>query len=143
MIEFTKTSTRTSIGRVYSAIVNQARKVTLVLFFLALVMTVQPHSVDATTLSSLGSVSLERQAEGVIDKVTGKAETKLNQTKDMARKVNGKVTREMGRMDSRGEGMKNRANEAVDDSNNILDDLGDKIQSTADGIADSVKSLGK
>ena len=143
MIESTRISTRTSISNVCSAIVNQARKIAFVLFFLALVVTVQPHSVDATTLSSLGSVGLKHQAQGAIDKATGQAETKLSQTKGMARQVKGKVTRDIGRVESKAEGMKSKTDEAVNDGKNMLDDLGDKIQSTADGIADSVKGLGK
>ena len=140
MIEFNRTSTKTSLGQVYCTIVNQVRKLAFVLFFLALVMTVQPHSVDAATL---GSVGLKHQAEGVIDKATGKAETTLSKTKGMAREVKGNVTGNIGRVESKAEGMKNKADDVVDDGKNMLDDLGDKIQSTADGIADSVKGLGK
>lgn len=143
MIESTRTSTTMSIRNVYSAIVNQARKIAFVLLFLALVITVQPHSVDATTLSSLGSVGLKHQAQGAIDKATGKAETTLSQTKGMAREARGNVNGNIGRVESKAEGMKNKANDVVDDGKSMLDDLGDKIQSTADDIADSVKGLGK
>jgi hypothetical protein len=140
MIQFTRTSTTISIGKVCSAIVEQARKVAFILFFLALVMTVQPHSVDAATL---GSIGLKHQTEGAIDQVAGKAESKLGQTKGMARQAKGRVTRDIGRVESNAEGMKKKTDEVIDDSKNILDDLGGKIQSTANGIADSVKSLGK
>lgn len=139
MIEFTRTGIRSS----YSAIVNQARKIVFVLFFLALVLTIQPSSVSATTLSPLGSVGLKHQAQGAIDKATGKAETKLSQTKGMAREVKGNVTGNIGRVESKAEGLRNKTNDAVDDGKNMLDDLGDKIQSTANGIADSVKDLAK
>jgi uncharacterized protein YjbJ (UPF0337 family) len=139
MIEFT----RVSLGNVCSAIVNQARKIAFVLFFLALVMTIQPPSVNATTLSPLGSVGLKHQAQGAIDKATGKAETKLNQAKGMAREVKGNVTGNIGRVESKAEGLRNKTDDAVDDGKNMLDDLGDKIQSTANGIADSVKDLAK
>jgi uncharacterized protein YjbJ (UPF0337 family) len=140
MIEFTKTSTGISIREVCSAIVNQTRKVAFVLFFLALVITVQPHSVDAATL---GSVGLKHQAEGTIDQVAGKAESKLDQTKGMARQAQGKATRDIGRVESKAEGIKNKTDEVIDDGKNILDNLGDKIQSTASDIADSVKGLAK
>lgn len=140
MIEFTRTSTTISIREVCSAIVNQARQVAFVLFFLALVVTVQPHSVDAATL---GSIGLKHQAEGTMEQIAGKAESKLGETKGMARQVQGKATRDIGRVESNAEGMRNNADEAIDDGKNILDDLGDKIQSTANEIADSVKGLGK
>lgn len=139
MMEFTKTSLR-NVG---SAIVSQIRKTAFILFFLALVLTVQPHSSDATTLSSLGSVGLKHQAEGAIDKATGRAETTLSRTKGMAREARGNVTGNIGRVESNAEGMKNRADDVIDDGKNMLDDIGDKIQSTADDIADSVKGLGK
>ena len=143
MIEFNRTSTKTSLGQVYCTIVNQVRKIAFILFFLALVVTVQPHSVDATTLSSVGSVGLKHQAQGAMDKATGKAETTLIKTKGMAREAKGNVTGNIGRAESNAERMKKNADGVVDDGKNMLDDLGDKIQSTADGIADSVKGLGK
>ena len=143
MIEFTTASMKTSIAsveRVFSTIANQVRRITVVLLFLALVMTIQPHSVNAATL---GSVGLKHQAQGAIDKATGMAETTLSKTKGMAREVKGNVTGNIGRVESKVEGMKNKASDVVDDSKSMLDDLGDKIQSTADSIADSVKGLGK
>lgn len=140
MIEFTRTSTTISIREVYSAIVNQARQVAFVLFFLALVITVQPHSVDAATL---GSIGLKHQAEGTVEQIVGKAESKLGETKGMARQVQGKATRDIGRVESNAEGMKKKTGEVIDDSKNMLDNLGDKIQSTANDIADSVKGLAK
>lgn len=143
MIEFTRTSTRVSIAKACSAIVNQVRKTALVLFFLALVMTVQPHPVDAATLSSLASVGIRSQAQGAMDQATGKAEAKLSQTKGLARQAKGTVTRDIGRMESKAEAMKRSTDGAVDDGKNMLDDLGGKIQSTANEIADSVKGLGK
>ena len=139
MIEFTRTGIRSA----YSAIVNQVRKIAFILFFLALVVTVQPHSVDATTLSSVGSVGLKHQAQGAMDKATGKAETTLSKTKGMAREAKGNVTGNIGRVESKAEGLRNKTDDAVDDGKNMLDDLGDKIQSTANGIADSVKDLAK
>lgn len=143
MIEFTRTSTRTSIAKVCSTIVNQARKIAFVLFLLALVVTVQPHSVDATTLSSLASIGIRSQAQGAMDQAAGKAEAKLSQTKGMARQARGTVTRDIGRMESKAEAMKRKTDGAVDDGKNMLDDLGGKIQSTANEISDSVKGLGK
>ncbi len=140
MIEFTRASTTISIREMCSAIVNQVRQVTFVLFFLALVITVQPHSVDAATL---GSVGVKHQTEGAIDQVAGKAESKLGQVKGMARQAQGKVTRDIGRVESNAEGMKGKTNEVIDEGKNMLDDLGDKIQSKANDIADSVKGLAK
>ncbi len=132
--------TRRSITTMCSTIVNQVRKAAFVLFVLALVITVQPHPVEASTL---GAVGFGRQAEGAIDEAVGKAESKMGQTKGMARQVKGKVTRDIGRVESEAEAMKKKTGDAVDDGKNALDDLGDKIQSKASEIADSVKSLGK
>jgi uncharacterized protein YoxC len=61
----------------------------------------------------------------------------------MAREVKGNVTGNIGRVESKAEGLRNKTDDAVDDGKNMLDDLGDKIQSTANGIADSVKDLAK
>ena len=140
MIEFTRASTTISIREVCSAIVNQVRKAAFILFFLALVLTVQPHSVDAATLASIG---LKHQTEGAMEQVAGKAESKLGQAKGMARQAQGKATRDIGRVESNAEGMKGKTEKAIDNGKSILDDLGDKIQSTADDIADSVKGLAK
>ena len=140
MIEFTRTSTTISIREMCSAIVNQARKAAFILFFLALVITVQPHPVDAATM---GSIGVKHQTEGAIDEVAGKAESKMGEAKGMARQAKGKATRDIGRVESSAEGIKKKTGEAIDDGKNILDDLGDKIQSTANDIADSVKGLAK
>jgi uncharacterized protein YoxC len=78
-----------------------------------------------------------------MDQATGKAEAKLSQTKGLARQAKGTVTRDIGRMESKAEAMKRSTDGAVDDGKNMLDDLGGKIQSTANEIADSVKGLGK
>lgn len=144
MIEFTRASTTISIREACSAIVNKVRQVAFVLFFLALVITVQPHSVDAATL---GSIGVKHQAEGAMDQVAGKAESTLGQAKGMARQARGKATRDIGRVESNAERMKSKTksktDEVIDDGKNILDDLGGKIQSTANDIADSVKGLAK
>ncbi len=123
----------------------QIRKSAIAVLGLVLITSLQVAPANALILQPTVAIGLKHQVEGAVDQGVGKVQQKVGQTtaqaEGLAREAKGKAKRDIGRVESAAESLGNSAEDMAKDSRNSLNDIGDKVDETANGIAESIKDF--
>ncbi len=123
----------------------QIGKSAIALLSLVLVTSLQVMPANASILQPTIAIGLKHQVEGAVEQGAGKVQQQVGQTtaqaEGLAREAKGKAKRDIGRVESAAESLGNSAEDMAKDSRNSLNDIGDKVDETTNGIAESIKDF--